>query len=666
MCGIAGFIDVSRQLAHPRPVLEAMHQCIAYRGPDDSGTWFDPGTGVGFAHRRLAIVDLSPEGHQPMVSESGRYRIIFNGEVYNFSELREELEPLGHRFRGHSDTEVMLAAFEAWGVEASVRRFVGMFAFALHDAKEGVLHLVRDRVGIKPLYWGWTGPGAGSADHDLQRRSAPSGSIFAFASELKPFMEIPGFERRVDRDALSAYMRFAYVPQPFSIFKGIHKLRPGHILTVRLADGAASSSCYWNARAVAERGVSEPLELSDDEALEGLEARIRNAVELRMVADVPLGAFLSGGIDSSTVVAMMQSLSPRPVKTFTIGFTEAMYDEARYAKLVAKHLGTDHTDLMLSPADTLATIPLMPELYDEPFADSSQIPTYLVSRLARTKVTVSLSGDGGDELFGGYNRYIHGDSIWRRMRPIPRPLRRSAGAVIGAVPQGALSGVYSAMSRFLPSRYRHRFAGTKFHKLAIMSGARTGDDVYRSLISMWVEPDALVIDGREPTQLLEAHYTAELPDLMRRMMYADLITYLVDDILTKVDRASMGVSLEARVPLLDHRVVEYAWRLPMKHKQEGARGKILLRRLLHKFVPREMFERPKMGFSVPVDEWLRGPLREWAESLMAPDRLRRDGFLRPEPVQHEWQRYLRGLGNHSRAWAVLMFQAWAERYRPIG
>lgn len=665
MCGIAGFIDVSRQLAHPRPVLEAMHQCMAPRGPDDSGIWFDPGTGVGFAHRRLSVVDLSPEGHQPMRSESGRYHISYNGEVYNFAELRAELEPAGHHFRGHSDTEVMLAAFEAWGVEAAVRRFVGMFAFALFDAREGVLHLVRDRIGIKPLYWGWTGPGASPVHEDLSRRSAPSGSIFAFASELRPFLEIPGFERRVDRDALSAYMRYAYIPQPSSIYRGVHKLRPGHILTVRVVDGATSNTCYWNARAVAERGVQVPLTIGDDEALEGLEARVRNAVELRMIADVPLGAFLSGGVDSSTVVAMMQSLSPRPVKSFTIGFADEMYDEARFAREIARHLGTDHTELILSPQEALETIPRMPEIYDEPFADSSQIPTYLVSRLARTKVTVSLSGDGGDELFGGYNRYIHGDAIWRRMKPIPRPLRRAAGGIVGAIPQSALGGVYSAVSRFLPSRYRHRFAGTKFHKLAIMSGARSGDEVYRSLISMWIEPDALVIGGREPMSLLEAPYAAELPDLMRRMMYADLITYLVDDILVKVDRASMAVSLEARVPLLDHRVVEYAWRLPARFKHHGDRGKILLRRLLEKFVPREMFERPKMGFSVPIDEWLRGPLRDWAESLIAPERLRSGGFLRPEIVRREWERYLRGLGNHTRIWAVLMFQAWAERYRPV-
>lgn len=664
MCGIAGFIDFSRQLAHPDAVLDRMHRCITHRGPDDSGIWFDRGTGAGFAFRRLAIVDLSVEGHQPMVSESGRYRIIFNGEVYNFPELRAELEPLGHCFRGHSDTEVMLAAIESWGLESAVRRFVGMFAFALHDTKERVLHLVRDRIGIKPLYWGWTGPGASSNAEDLTRRAAPGGSIFAFASELKPILEIPGFERRVDRDALSAYMRFAYVPQPYSIWRGIHKLRPGHMLTVRLDGGATTSTCYWNARAVAERGVAEPLQVDDAEALAGLEARVRNAVEMRLVADVPLGAFLSGGIDSSTVVACMQELSSRPVKTFTIGFDEHAYDEARYARRVAQHLGTDHTELMLSPDETRATIPLMPEIYDEPFADSSQIPTYLVSKLARSQVTVSLSGDGGDELFGGYNRYLHAESIWNGMRRIPRPLRRGAGAMFGAMPQSALSGVYSAVSRFLPSSYRHPFAGTKFQKLALMSGARNGEEVYRSLVSMWIDPDSLVIDAREPTAMLEQGTSAELPDLMRRMMYADLLTYLVDDILVKVDRASMAVSLEARVPLLDHRVVEYAWRLPMRYKLADGVGKVLLRRMLARRVPNELFERPKMGFSVPVDEWLRGPLRDWVETSLDSDRLRRDAFLRPEPISHEWQRFKRGLGNHSRVWAVLMFQSWMDRYRP--
>lgn len=636
-------------------MLEAMHRCISYRGPDDSGVWSDRDTGIGFAHRRLSVVDLSPEGHQPMLSESGRFRIIFNGEVYNFAELRAELEPAGHRFRGHSDTEVMLAAFEEWGLEASIRRFVGMFAFALYDAKERVLHLVRDRLGIKPMYYGRVGAGA------------PDRALFAFASELKPFLELPGFERRVDRDALAAYLRFAYVPGPSSIYRGISKLPAGHLLTLRLTDGAVSTTCYWSARAIAERGVADPLELRDDEAIEALETRLRSAVELRMIADVPLGAFLSGGIDSSLVVALMQSLSPRPVKTFTIGFESDRYDESRYAERIARHLGTAHTTLMLSPQETLATVPLLAELYDEPFADSSQIPTYLVSKLARTKVTVSLSGDGGDELFGGYHRYLYAQRIWRRMQPVPRPLRLAMGAMAGAVPRSVWNFMIGAVSPLLPQRHRFRLPGEKVHKLALMARAKNGDDIYTSLVSTWMDPNSVVIDGREPGVVLpDASRRAVLPDLLRRMMYTDLVTYLVDDILTKVDRASMGVSLEARVPLLDHRVVEFAWRLPMNLKFRDGDGKFLLRQLLARHVPREMFERPKMGFGVPVDDWLRGPLRDWAESLLAPARISREGFLRPEPVQQEWQRYLRGSGNHNCIWTVLMFQAWVDRYRPTG
>lgn len=655
MCGLAGFVDFSRTLRAPPSVLEAMHRSIAHRGPDDSGIWFDAASGIGFAHRRLSIVDLSPEGHQPMVSESGRFRIIFNGEVYNFAELRAELEPAGHRFRGHSDTEVMLAAIEQWGLEPALRRFVGMFAFALHDAQERVVHLVRDRLGIKPMYYGWVGDGG------------PGRALFAFASELKPFLELPGFERRVDRDALAAYLRFAYVPAPDSIYRGVKKLTPGHLLTLRLADGSISTTCYWSARAIAERGVSDPLVLSDDEAIDGLETRLSSAIELRMIADVPLGAFLSGGIDSSLVVALMQRLSPRPVKTFTIGFEDDAFDESRYAERIARHLGTDHTTLILSPQETLATVPKLPDLYDEPFADSSQIPTFLVSQLARRKVTVALSGDGGDELFGGYHRYQYVQSIWRRMKPLPRPLRASLGSVAGAVPQGAWDSVFRAASPLLPRRLRHRLPGQKVHKLAMMAGARDGDEVYRSLVSAWSDPNEVVIDGHESGAVItDATRRAELPDLLRRMMYADLVTYLVDDILTKVDRASMGVSLEARVPLLDHRIVEFAWRLPTAFKIRDGQGKYPLRRVLERHVPRDLFERPKMGFGAPIEEWLRGPLRDWAESLLSQDRLTREGFLRPAPIRQEWERVQRGIGNHNRIWAVLMFQAWVERHRPTG
>ncbi|MBX3354342.1 MAG: asparagine synthase (glutamine-hydrolyzing) [Phycisphaeraceae bacterium] len=655
MCGLAGFVDSIGSLSDPAIVLEAMHRSIAHRGPDDSGTWFDRATGIGFAHRRLAIVDLSAEGHQPMLSEHGRFRMVFNGEVYNFRELRAALEPLGHRFRGHSDTEVMLAAFEEWGVEAAVRRFVGMFAFAVHDAKEGLLHLVRDRLGVKPLYYGWIGDGGRDR------------AIFAFASELKALLEIPGFERRVDRDALSSYLRFAYVPGPRTIYRGISKLVPGHLLTRRIPSGETTLSCYWSAREMALAGVNEPLQLSDAEAVEALDAHVSDAISLRMVADVPLGAFLSGGVDSSLVVATMQRLSSRPVRTFTIGFEDAAYDEARYAERVARHLGTDHTTLMLSPAETIETIPRIPDLYDEPFADSSQIPTFLVSRLARSKVTVSLSGDGGDELFGGYNRYFHGHGIWQRMERLPLGLRRGLASLADWMPERLIDTVGGAIRPLLPKAYQQKRPAQKVRKLALMARSTSGEAVYRNLVSMWLNPDHAVIDGHEPSDFIhEPELRALMPDMMRQMMYTDLLTYLVDDILTKVDRASMGVSLEAREPLLDHRLVEFAWRLPLHQKIRNGHGKFVMRELLARSVPRENFERPKMGFSLPIDDWLRGPLREWAESLVEPSRLAREGFFRPESVQAELRRYLSGLAGHPRIWAVLMFQAWVDRYRPVG
>jgi asparagine synthase (glutamine-hydrolysing) len=671
MCGLTGFLS-----AEPggEPEMRAragrMNDQLAHRGPDDAGVWVDAAAGVALASRRLAIVDLSPAGHQPMTSASGRYVIAYNGEVYNFGELRRELEPAGGRFRGHSDTEVMLAAFEAWGLEPAVGKFLGMFAFALWDRQERALHLVRDRLGIKPLYYGW------------------AGKTLLFGSELKALRAHPGFRAEVDRDALGLYFKYNYIPQPFSIYQGIHKLPPGSLLTLR-AGGLPSGSLpapvpYWSARAAAERGAQEVFGGSEAEGIEELDRLLRDAVRLRMIADVPLGAFLSGGIDSSTVVALMQAQSSRPVKTFSIGFREDRYNEAEHARAVAAHLGTEHTELTITPEEARAVIPRLPDLYDEPFADSSQIPTYLVSALARRHVTVSLSGDGGDELFGGYNWYVLGEAAWKRLRWMPLLLRRGVARGIKLCRAETYDRYAGWLARWLNRYGRPGSVGEKMHKIATLLPSSTPEEIYRYLITHWKQPGSAVVGAREVATLLtDRAQWARLPGFVQRMMFLDLVTYLPDDILTKVDRASMGVSLEARVPLLDHRVVEFAARLPLAWKirpsarpngfsnaprqgmtgNEG-QGKWLLRRVLYRYVPRELVERPKMGFAVPVAEWLRGPLRDWAEDLLSTERLQREGFLDPAPVRGLWAQHLAGReGGDESLWALLMFEAWLARQK---
>lgn len=650
MCGFAGFLDRSRglNLAGMRAIVRRQATTLESRGPDDLGEWADAAAGVALGFRRLSIMDLSPAGHQPMESASGRHVIVFNGEVYNAAAIGQQLTSEGFApvWRGHSDTEVMLAAIEAWGLLAATKRFIGMFAFALWDRKERLLHLVRDRMGVKPLYYGW------------------SGHHFLFGSELKALRIHPAFSADLDRDALALFLRHNYIPAPHSIYKGYFKLIPGNILTVsQEARGAEKPQAYWTARSAAESGTLEPFTGSLPEAVERLDVLLRDAIGLRMIADVPLGAFLSGGIDSSLVTAVMQKQSGRPVKTFTIGFYEDAYNEAHHACAVARHLGTDHTELYVTPQQTLDVIPKLPTLYDEPFADSSQIPTYLVAALARQSVTVCLSGDGGDELFGGYSRYFLGRSIWNRIRWMPGFLRNMLPGMIQCLSPEQWDSLFAALGFMLPGALKQRNIGDKLSKLAEVLNAGSPDVLYQLLVSHWKTPAALVIGATEPLSFLtDPKCKAELTDFTQRMMYFDQITYLPDDILVKVDRASMGVSLECREPLLDHRLVEFAWRLPLELKIRHGQGKWLLRQVLDRYVPRELVERPKTGFGIPLASWLRTSLRDWAEALLDEQRLRREGIFHPESIRAMWAEHLTGHRNRQYyLWDILMFQAWCEQ-----
>ncbi|MCK6449871.1 MAG: asparagine synthase (glutamine-hydrolyzing) [Alphaproteobacteria bacterium] len=645
MCGIGGWID--RHARTPPAELERIGGAIAasllHRGPDSGGVWTDETAGVALSFRRLAIQDLTPTGAQPMVSACGRYVIVYNGEVYNAAELRPELEPRGIRFRGHSDTEVILEGCAAWGVETTLRRLIGMFAIALWDRRERVLTLARDRLGIKPLYY----------LEGVER--------FIFGSELKALRVCPGWTPELDEDAATAYLRFGYVPSPLSIYRGVAKLPPGHILTLR-PNAPASLKPFWDLRPFAVAGARAGNGRFDERAAEEeLDELLRDAVRRRLISDVPLGAFLSGGIDSSTVVALMQASSNAAVRTFSIGFREEGYDESAHARGVAAHLGTAHTEFIVEARHALDVVPRLPEWFDEPFADSSQIPTYLVSKLAREHVTVALSGDGGDEVFAGYNRYFWADVLWRRVSAVPLPLRRLASGAMRAVPACA----WDRLFRAVPQRWRPPQPGDKVHKLARVVTYDSPDALYRHLVSQWPDPAPLVARGREPQGALDDPAIAEeIPGYVQRMQYLDTVTYLPDDILTKVDRATMAVALEGRVPLLDHRVVEYAWSLPLEAKAHAGVGKRILRRVLARYVPDHLVERPKMGFGVPIGDWLRGPLRDWAETLLAPERLAREGFLEPAPVGQAWREHLSGMRNWQYPlWTVLMFQSWRERWQ---
>lgn len=649
MCGIAGLFRPAADRA--AETLEAVGGCMTatlrHRGPDAGAVWVDAHAGIVLGHRRLAIIDLSPNGSQPMSSTSGRWVIAFNGEIYNFPALRDDLLTRGHRFRGHSDTEVLLAAIEQWGLTESLKRAVGMFALALWDREDHVLYLARDRMGEKPLYYGWVD------------------GAFLFGSELKALRAYDGWEPTIDRDALALFLRHNYVPGPYTIYQGIRKLPPGTSLAIPASGDTAEPRPYWSLGDVIRTARARRFDGGEPEAIEQLDRLLRQSIRGQMVADVPLGAFLSGGIDSSTVVALMQAQSERAIQTFTIGFHEQAYDEAVYAKAIAHHLGTDHTELYVAPADAIAVIPRLPTLYDEPFADSSQIPTFLVAQLARRSVTVSLSGDGGDELFGGYNRYFLARAIWQRMGRLPRPLRKTVARGITACAPTTWDRMFGAIRAALPGALRPRHFGDGLYKLAVILHADGPDEIYHRLVSHWEQPDRVVRGAVEPlTSLTNTAAWPELGDYTERMMYLDAITYLPDDILVKVDRACMAVSLEARVPLLDHRVIEFAWSLPLAFKVRNGDGKRLLRRVLNRYVPNELVDRPKMGFGVPIDHWLRGPLRDWAESLLDERRLRLEGFFDPGPIREKWLEHLSGANDWQYLlWDVLMFQAWREHNR---
>jgi asparagine synthase (glutamine-hydrolysing) len=672
MCGFAGFFGgQSHENDHRKP-LKAMTDAIASRGPDSHGHWDDEDAGIFIGHRRLSILDLSAAGHQPMVSGGGRYVLVFNGEIYNHLDLRRELvdtdlsaqlattntgaemprSPQNGNWRGHSDTETLLAGFEAWGIEATVKKCIGMFAFAVWDRMVQVLTLGRDRIGEKPLYYGWQGMGERAA--------------FLFGSDLKALKAYPFFNASIDRNALRLLMQYGYIPAPHSIYQGISKLQPGCILTIASADRSEKVMSYWSVKSAVENGLDNPFTGTPHQAVDTLEILLKDAVRRQMIADVPLGAFLSGGVDSSTVVALMQETAIEqggsPIKTFTIGFNEEGYNEALHAKEVARHLGTDHSELYVSPRQVMDVVPKLPDLYSEPFADSSQIPTFLVSQMAREQVKVSLSGDAGDELFGGYNRYLLGKQIWSKLQLLPVGIRRATGRAITSLSPTAWNRLLGKHQNWLPTSLAMANIGDKLHKGADVMSAVNSGELYRLLVSHWPDTAEIVIGGSDvPTVITNVSQQPTTDNFVHEMMALDILSYLPDDILCKVDRAAMGVSLETRVPMLDHRVVEFAWSLPLTYKLRNGVGKWPLRELLYRRVPRELIERPKMGFGMPLHDWLRGPLRPWAEELLDKERLKREGYFHPEPIWGKWLEHLSGQRNWAhRLWPVLMFQAWLE------
>jgi asparagine synthase (glutamine-hydrolysing) len=649
VCGLAGFFCL-RPLSNDAATedLRRMAQTIAHRGPDGEGIWHDADAGVGLAHRRLAIIDLSPLAAQPMHSASGRMVISFNGEIYNYRALRSELEQAGRQFRSHSDTEVLLEAMECWGVEAALQRARGMFALALWDREERSLILARDRFGEKPLHFG------------------QCGTTLLFGSELKALRAHSAWNARLNRDALALMLRHYYIPAPHSVYTGIRKVPPGSFVRIRLRreSFAIEEKSYWSARPIA-RASARSRRVSDAQTIERLHAELAEAVNLQMVADVPVGAFLSGGIDSSLIVSLMQHASRRPVRTFCIGFAEQEYNEAPFARRIASHLGTEHTELMISAQDALAVIPKLADIYDEPFADSSQIPTYLVSQLARQAVTVSLSGDGGDELFGGYQHYTKTLDYWRRVQRVPSAMRAVVRSAVGSLPLPWIE-VLAAPALVGPWRGQWHLAD-RIKERSPQLFAKDFQHLYRTYSSFWHCPEDVVLGSREPKTVMssfENHPTGV--GAMEHMMFMDTRQYLPDDILVKVDRAAMYVSLETRIPLLDPQVAEVAWDTPLEVHRRDGRGKWLLRQLLARYMPVEMFDRPKGGFAIPLAGWLRGELKDWAAQLLEPARLRREGIFEPTVIERRWRQHQAGLADWSiQLWTVLMAQGWLDRWKPL-
>ena len=627
MCGIVGFLqsEVFTSSENTQQCLQSMTDSIIYRGPDSEGRWYDLDDQIALGHRRLAILDLSESGHQPMLSDDDRYVMAFNGEIYNHLEIRQEIESAIPTiiWKGHSDTETLLKAIQVFGWEETLQKLVGMFAIALWDQQQKELTLARDRMGEKPLYWGW------------------SGETVLFGSELKALKAHPAFNAEIDRDALALLFRYNYIPAPYSIYSGIEKLLPGHFVKIKIGQTREEVSpiSYWSLKETVEKGVSAPFIGSDAEAIDLLEHTIKHSLLGQMAADVPLGAFLSGGVDSSTIVALMQAESNKPIKTFAIGFDEPGYNEAEYAKAVAEHLGTEHTEFYVTAKDALEVVPLLSSIFCEPFADSSQIPTYLVSKMAKQHVTVALSGDAGDELFGGYNTYQLLPKIWKMVSPLPTPVRKLASKLLSGLP--------------MPE---------KLLKLVEVLPVNNRAEFYNLVISHWKNAEQLVIGAKKvPAALTDKSQWSNVDSFEEWMMSIDAQQYMIDDILVKVDRAAMANSLEVRVPMLDHRVVELAWQLPLNMKIRDKSGKWVLREVLYKYVPKELIERPKKGFSIPLAQWLRGPLREWAEPLLAEKRLIEEGYFYPDKIRQAWQEHLQGKkDNSSKLWGVLMFQSWLE------
>ena len=655
MCGISGFYAPEKDLgqAELQALATRMSDAIAHRGPDDQGHWTESESGIALSQRRLAIVDLSPLGHQPMISDDERYVITYNGEIYNFQDLRRDMESRGHTFRGHSDTEVLLAVIQHDGLESALSKISGMFAIALWDKKSKTLSFARDHLGKKPLYFGW------------------AGKFFAFASELKALAALPGFEKKINRGALSLYARHNYVPAPYTIYEGIYKLEPGHFLTLDCTQAPPEGSTlldrvkkFWSAKDIAQTGQDNLFTGSFEEATDELDRILRTATSQRMIADVPLGAFLSGGIDSSLVVALMQAQSDQKVKTYSIGFEEAAFNESEHAKAVANHLGTDHTTFFVTAEETRDVIPRLADIYDEPFADMSQIPTWHVSRLARQEVTVALSGDGGDESFAGYDRYKWAQRMCANILGYPALLRMPAASLIRLLPARTWDKVLSPVYHPLKKALGRELTGHRLHIAASYIQAKDFDDLFMQIISHWKEPDKIVKGGYEPlSPVTNPANEPGIKDVISRAQYFDTIAYLPDDILVKVDRASMDHALECRAPLLDKNVVEFAWQLPVSYKYENGNQKRILKHLLGRYVPQEITDRPKQGFGVPMAGWLRGPLKEWAGDLLSEESLKKHDLFYPEPIRGVWDEHQSGKRDWNYyLWDILMAQAWAERW----